>query len=375
MKKCLTVLWCVLLIGYSTCVLAEYSPGCLMEPPREVVEHVARSFPEYELKDYCEVCDTPKGDFGFAMLEAGDERLLAGYEEKNGRMTYWLRSHGAIMQGSEEAWFDVTPKGAIRYRSNGEPFEADGLSFTITQLDDAGESYARYIGYHWEDGGFKLTGYHDFDAFYGGVIAEKNALHFHNAQEDRDYGRVYGVVQRDLRYVNFAGLPKTIEQAKAELSSAPGIVAGNFHPQTIRFTGGRQYAVYTGPGERYVRSGNGKGQVSTNDWIEVFGLYDGWIMIQYDISADRYRIGWIEDSALPKGAEIPELSFERLDQHLLRDCMLTDDPLHSNETIMSLKAGTPVTSLADFGEHFYIEVVIEGRTYWGFIDADFLTKG
>ena len=182
MKKSLLLL--VLLLALLPCAAlssGEYAPGTLMQPPKEVLDHLSRSYSSYELEDYCEIHDTPGGDYGFALLKAGDERLLVGYEEKNGKMSYWLKNHGAVMQGEEEAWFDVIPKGKTLYNEKAEPYEADGLSFTITQLDDVGESYEKFIGYHWENGGFKLTRYHDWDAFYGGVTVEDGMLHFHNS--------------------------------------------------------------------------------------------------------------------------------------------------------------------------------------------------
>lgn len=363
------------LVFLCSCAWAEYSPGYLMQPPSEVLEHLSRSFPHYTLEDYCEIYDTPAGDYGFAMLTAGDERLLVGYEEKDGKMSYWLKNHGAVMQGSEEAWFETRMKGSSFYGEDNTIKQDDGLSFSVIQLDNAGESYHESVAYHWEDGSFKLTGYKDWDEFYGEVAVKDGELHFKNWLEGWDFGKAYGFVQRDLRYVNFARLPKNIEEARKSITSAPQIVVGDFHPQTIRFTGGRKYAVYTGPGETYARSGNGKGQVSTNDWIEVFGRYGDWIMIQYDISAEQYRIGWIEADALPSNADVPELAFEMLDQRITQKCILTDDPLNSKKKILSLNEGTRVTSLANFGEHYYIEVAVDGRTYWGFVDADCITKG
>jgi len=107
----------------------------------------------------------------------------------------------------------------------------------------------------------------------------------------------------------------------------------------------------------------------------VFGRYGDWIMIQYDISAEQYRIGWIAADALPGNADVPELSFEILDQRLTQDCILTDDPLKSENKILALRKDTQVCSLADFGEHFYIEVSVNGKTYWGFVNADCVTKG
>lgn len=363
-----------ILLFYS-CALAEYSPGCLMQPPSEVLDHIARSFSGYMLEDYCEINDTPDGDYGFAMLTADDERVLVGYEEKDGKMSYWLKSHGAVPQGKEEAWLGAIPKGKILYTEADEPYESDGLAFTITQLDDAGESYNRFIGYHWENGGFKLTGYHDWDEFYGGVIVDDGLLHFHNAQEGWDFGKVYGAVQRDLRYVSFSELPKTIDEARDQLSSAPDLPRGVLQTIPIKFTGGQKYPVYTGPGTQYARSGNGKGSVSTNDWIQVFGEYDGWILIQYDISASQYRIGWIEKKALPKGAQVNTLNLSQLEKRHNTvadcDCELTDDPLNGKKTIARIPKGTEMTELIHraFDGWSYVCVTIDGEMMCGFVPS------
>ena len=56
------VLWvCALMMTLiaSVCVAGTYSPYFETEPPREVREHVANRWPDYELEDYCEVRGTP----------------------------------------------------------------------------------------------------------------------------------------------------------------------------------------------------------------------------------------------------------------------------------------------------------------------------
>ena len=80
----------------------------------------------------------------------------------------------------------------------------------------------------------------------------------------------------------------------------------------IRFTSGQKFKVYQGPGEEYGQAGNGKAAVSTNDWIQVFGEENGWILIQYDINKDHMRIGWIKSSALPKKATVSRLTYAPL---------------------------------------------------------------
>jgi len=157
-----------------------------------------------------------------------------------------------------------------------------------------------------------------------------------------------------------------------------------FKPQEIKFAGGRSYPVYTGPGEHTMRSGKGKGSVSTNDWIQVFGRLGDWIMIQYDISKDRYRIGWIEASALPRGAKVEtfDRAFEyyaledMLDNTVLRACSLTDDPFNSREEIAYLEAGTLITEIVyDYEGWSYIRTVINGQEVFGFVPSDCIDHG
>ncbi|MFR5785698.1 MAG: hypothetical protein ACLUHE_00160 [Christensenellales bacterium] len=61
-------------------VAGTYSPYFETEPPREVREHAANRWPDYEFEDYCEVRGTPKGDYGFgagASPKRADSRRLS----------------------------------------------------------------------------------------------------------------------------------------------------------------------------------------------------------------------------------------------------------------------------------------------------------
>ena len=153
---------------------------------------------------------------------------------------------------------------------------------------------------------------------------------------------------------------------------APEIPSGGLQAQSIRFTGGRKYEVYQGPGEGYGRSGNGKASVSTNDWIQVFGREDGWIMIQYDISSDHMRIGWIRESALPSGAQVADMRYSPADAYTTRSVGVTDDPMYSNDAVLTLPRGTWVVRLAIMGDWAYIESST-GDLIRGFVPADALT--
>ena len=371
-KGCIMLLTAIMMLVCGTALAGlgkELQPGFTMPPPPEVKAHVERNFPLYTLEDYLELTGTPKGDYGFALLKAGDERVLLGYEKKDGEMRYWLKNAGAVPQGGKGGWFAYSPRGETIY---GEEFKtdlSDGLSFQV--IVSEGESYDRYTAYHWEDGGFKLTGYRDWAGFYGNVAVDDGVLHFSNWLEGWDFGKVYGTVQRDLRYVSYDALPKTIEEARKKLTQELDIPEGGLlEARRVRFTGGRKYPVYSGPGEKYVRSGNGKGQVSTNDWIQVFGRVGDYIMIQYDISADHYRIGWIEASAMPKGESAGWLTFGQGVQTLKQDCTLTDDPLNSGAPLCELQAGDQVINLCNLGyDWVYVQVSRSNGLYCGFVPS------
>lgn len=180
--------------------------------------------------------------------------------------------------------------------------------------------------------------------------------------------------------MSFNALPTWIDDAKAKLTVAPNLKDGAFTAQKVKFTGGQKYPVYTGPGEDYVRSGNGKGLVSTNGWIEVYGQKDGYILIQYSIDSSHYRFGWIDRNALPEGTSVPAMDFAGISADTLseitQDTFLTDDPLFSQNKLCSLKAGQTVSWLAVLNKDWaYVLVNVNGKMMCGFVRTDCIVNG
>ena len=380
------VLWvCVLMMTLiaSVCVAGTYSPYFATEPPREVREHVASRWPDYEFEDYCEVRGTSKGDYGFALVHRKNERILVGYHKADGEMKYWLKNAGAVPQGKEEAWFDVGTAGWIDETDwignfTGRQVYDDGLCFSVTQLDESGESYEKMVVYRWENGMFRLSSYHKTEG--SGIRVSDDKLDFIDWSNCVYRGAVQGTVQRDIRYVSFNALPTWIDDAKAKLTVAPNLKDGAFTAQKVKFTGGQKYPVYTGPGEDYVRSGNGKGLVSTNGWIEVYGQKDGYILIQYSIDSSHYRFGWIDRNALPEGTSVPAMDFAGISadtfSEITQDTFLTDDPLFSQNKLCSLKAGQTVSWLAVLNKDWaYVLVNVNGKMMCGFVWTDCIVNG
>ena len=384
MKRIIMVLLCALLCLTATAAMALNRS----DVPDEVLSVISDRWPAWTLEDYTQLEDLPDGnDYGFALLGLDGRRALTGFRAQDGgAMRYWLRTETAVPQGKGLAWLGRDWNDAdwpenlvedVGPRYEGETREALIVNF----IPDAGEDQT--VCYRWRNGAFRLSGYLTpgdtpgsdrlFARVGEGVI---EFYPFYSGRSGDNVTTVYGDLQTDLRYASYATFPMSIAAAREKLSVAPkDVVAGEFHAQDVKFSGGRQYPVYLGPGEAYARSADGKGQVSTNGWIQVFGEYDEYIMIQYGISAKRFRVGWIDAGALPGSAQVPALSFVNEAQVLLQDCTMTDDPFMSQTAIAQLKAGTQVTALADFGDYFYIETTVDGQTVWGFVPADAITKG
>ncbi len=145
--------------------------------------------------------------------------------------------------------------------------------------------------------------------------------------------------------------------------------------EVVAFASGQTYDVYTGPGEHYVRAGNGDATVSTNDWIQVFGREGDYIMIQYHVTGHINRIGWITASALPDDVTVPELQFNAWVAVIDRKESATDDPLRqqSGEEVLRVEGG--VLWLATLGSGWvYIEANdAGGRPARCFVPRDQIT--
>lgn len=381
MKKWVMV-WCAWILMLCVVCARADEAGTLFEPPRDVLEHIQSRWADYELEDYCEVQGTSKGDYGFALLHKQNERILVGYHKENGRMKYWLKNAGAVPQGKEKASFYVGEAGWTDERDQyenptGKKVYDDGLVFGLLMSDEIGESYQSGVEYRWQNGVFRLT--HYFKRCLDSITVTDDGLNFLE-YGNGEQGYVKGKIQRDIRYVSFNALPTWIDDAKAKLTVAPELNDGAFTAQKVKFTGGEKYPVYTGPGEDYVRSGNGKGMVSTNGWIEVYGQYEGYILIQYSIDSSHYRFGWIDAKALPEGTSVPEMKFAKISADTLseitEDTFLTDDPLFSRNKLCELKAGQAVSWLAVLdGDWAYVMVRVNGKVMCGFVRTDCIVNG
>lgn len=135
------------------------------------------------------------------------------------------------------------------------------------------------------------------------------------------------------------------------------------------FARNQSFAVYESPrGETPLRAGNGKAKLSTNGAISVYGNWMGALLVEYEISADRHRIGWIETEM----ADAPELDFTDADGLYLcgvvtSSVSLTDDPLYSQESIAVMSGGTSVHVLGQLDDWLLVEGFIGEEVRMGFV--------
>lgn len=314
--------------------------------------------------------NTPGGSFYFAVLQREGHNTLYGFEKKNGKYQYWLVTDAAIPQG--EGYISLAHLYGEHYFLLDDPLWLnDAVDLIFTRIDDeeqadsavlfevnsAGQWHVRVVSFH---------------ACWDEAFLNEDSV-FYNLDEGDTRETVYGVVERNLRYFSWADFPKSIKDAREKLTNPPAIPTGELTAQRIKFEGGQKFPVYSGPGETYQRLGNGKAAVSTNDWIQVFGSENGYILIQYDLSSDQMRVGWIDQSALPRGASVSPLRFSYQDAHTAAAAVLTDDPFVSQTPVRSLKGGQAVKWLAVSGNWVYVEIADQGAPIRGFVQRSALT--
>lgn len=199
----------------------------------------------------------------------------------------------------------------------------------------------------------------DEELTYPVIVVYSDKLVYKRAAGDEREVTVEGVTNRDLQHFILKELPRTPESARAVLSSPPNLPAGSLSAQVVDFEGGHRFPVYAGPGKEYLRPVNGKCVVSTNDWIQVFGQTNGWLLIQYDRSATQMRFGYIAADSLQKSPvslnDINELHFESLPIKALRVSPLTDDPLYGQEPLTQVPQGASLTYLTSLANWAYVE--------------------
>lgn len=328
-------------------------------------------------KDYSIPCVT----HGDAVIENQNRPAAAGYDEnghaaafamqqKEGRNALCILEKNKKGEWRVSAWSEKAVwQGKQIPLIENETYD----KFTVFYFDAEGELELDYT-FEKQQGDWYLTdlAIHDEEAPYQHVQVETGKLIY----SDRDWKKttVYGIAPRQFEQFNLSSFPRTVQEARESLTLPPAIPGSSYtgnlpEPDEVSFTSNQKYAVYSGPGEHYLRSANGKASMSTNDWVQVFGTDGEWALVQYDISSDKMRFGYIPAEVLPKVYDAKPLSLLRQPANVAYEASVTDDPLNSRDAIGKLVPGMDNVILLGYlgSDWSYIEATVNNVPLRGFV--------
>lgn len=364
--------------------------------PAEIQGYLHDWYGDYVLEGYAELPDVGGKPLSFVLLRAEEGRKVICYAWNGTRWdmmnTWWGVPQGDWAQvGLTVRKEGVSGENSLWYDPAIHDYEfPDGPAVGVWTSND--ETIQERVEYVWEDGnyaGFKLSHYGDDPLTMVDVLG--GDLIFYNISSGYE-GRMHYLLDRDARAVDFYDLPREMTDVRIMGESEPPL------PESIKpdmmskqpFLEKQdvalrpdQYTVYMGPGATYDALGtldlqspteSGAAQNSTKragKWVQVFGEYEGWLLIHYAESAERYHFGWITADALVPGQVIKLLRFHfgdimSTDPH----SPLTDDPLNSRTPLFTPTSSESVEIeyLAQLGENYsYVRVKENGKTWWGFM--------
>ena len=310
------------------------------------------------------VIESGAGSFCFAVVQKDSHNVLYGFEKKNGQYNYWLKTEKCLPQG--KGGFDLFHTyGKHEFASGATATYGDALEIIFYKADYEEQGDTGLIAEVNKNGQFLVRAVF-FNFMWDEAYLTSDSITYY-LDEGGKKATVYGTVETNLRYFSLSAFPRTIQEARNKLTQAPAIPAGELTAKKIKFTGGQKYPVYSGPGMEYERAANGKASVSTNDWIQVFGSESA-------LSSSQMRIGYIDQSSLPKSASVSPLRFAWEDAEITSSTFLTDDPLNSQTRVRTLNAGQQVKWLSTMGNWVYVELTGTGQPIRGFVPANAIRK-
>lgn len=355
--------------------------------PEAVAEEMRAWHPSAVIEDYKELPDVGGVPMGFLLIRSDEGRQLRTYRfTEDGWHGDDVYTAGIPQGILPEAWLSVSRGGEealpIWYDQREHDYDfPDGPRVGIWTSN--GETHEERVEYAWVDnaassgrGDFLLVHYGDSPARQVDVFG--NELVFYNIGSGYE-GYRYHHLDRQVAGVDFYALPRSLSEGRAMGGAEPDIPVCDrvemmsrqsfLTPQDVTLREDRTYPVYIGPGREYGRAANGRATVSTNGWVQVFGEYEGWLLIHYAISAEQYRFGWITADALAKGERAEPVPFVFGDiVSGNQDLPLTDDPLNSRTPLLTLSLWADIEYLAQLGEDFsYVRVEVDSRMWWGFV--------
>ena len=363
MKKMLSFLLALLMLLSGVPVMAEEMKNPIPEEILELFDVAA--WEEY----YIPVCTDHPTYYAFTQTdeidgycaaliilrkESEERNVLCLLEKKNGKWRITARNYEALPRGEEVPYLYCEMNDQLEVHWGDVENETGGCLY-FNRVD------GQWLLSHVMDMPRGIWAYpHETGILYyrwwneGGMPSEESA---------------YGVFDRRFAAFDLSSFPASLEEARSKLTNPPVTPTDFYTPVTVTLRASEKYDVYAAPGQDSYRAANGKAMMSTNDWVQIFGEEDGWLLVQYDISSDQMRFGYIDASALPKGTQVQTLSWYDLPEQTIKySANVTDDPLCSNSIIHRLAAGDKVTVLSSFGTWYYIETTDNnGKALRGFV--------
>ncbi|MBQ3157666.1 MAG: hypothetical protein IJB81_12275 [Clostridia bacterium] len=309
-------------------------------------------------------------DCGLVLQSNGQLKALCLIERSSkGEMRITARNFRAV-RGESVPIFDSTP--------------VNGTNNVVLEM--YGEDYM--LAFSKVNGQWRVVHLYDYRNGYEAVVTSEKigiakALREEWQENDvfatGDMEYAYGTFDNRFAAFTWDAFPKTIREAREKLTNPPVTPTDFFAPATVQLRAGEQYDVFAAPGRDSHRAAGGRAVMSTNDWVQIFGEENGWLLVQYDISRDHMRFGYIDASALKRGDEVQTLRWYDLPEQTVKTAVsVTDDPLVSCATLCWLSAGERVRVLSSFGDWYYIETTDDaGRLLRGFVPGsciDLLTE-
>lgn len=383
MRKWLLALLCCLLM--LSAALAEKTV------PEAILTDTEAWYPGAVIEDYAVLSDVDGAPMAFLLIRHADvgRQLRIYTPDEAGTWQPWNSFSAAIPQiDLPYVWLSVEEAGTGSYEAAGSlwydenPFDytyPSGPKVGVWTSD--GTSHEERVVFVWQGDNFYLHHYGDNPSSMID-LAEEDMI-FYNIGYGYE-GRARCPFSRHIYDIDFYALPRRLSDVRIMGEEEPTLPENIrpevmdeqefLVPQDVKLKEGK-YAVYMGPGKSFGRAAGGKAAVSTNGWVQVFGEYNGYLLIQYAISAEQYRFGWITDAALAKGEKAAALPLVFGDYVTLEiDLALTDDPLNSREPLAVIPVRThadelsSIEYLAQLGEGYsLVRVVADGKTWWGFV--------
>lgn len=361
MKKMLTMILALMMLVAA--IPAQADEPAMRNP---IPEEIAALFDVPAWEDYyIPVCTdlpdyyafTQSGDGALIVLrkDSDNRNVLCLLEYKSGKWRISARNFEALPRGEEVPYlYCEIPDQLEVYWGNWK----QGTSCSLFVAKKQGKWVVSDVANQAKN----LSAYVRNDAICYNIFSE-------DGKEYLGEKTAYGVFDNRFAAFNWAYFPQTVEEAREKLTNPPVTPTDFYTPVTLTLRANEKYDVFAAPGRDSYRSANGKAVMSTNDWVQIFGEEDGWLLVQYDISRDQMRFGYIDASALPRNAEAQTLTWYDLPEQTIKyGTNVTDDPLVSCGVIHHLSSGDRVRVLSAFGSWYYIETTDDsGKLLRGFV--------